>query len=109
STDLGSIKAPQEGRIRVFSTLNAPFTFAISLAIGIVFAISMRRRAAGMALFLLPVCVALALTFVRSAWLSLAVGLLVLAAAARGRAAGRTVAAIMVCLGAVVLIGGSNP
>lgn len=109
STDLGSIMAPQEGHIRVFSTLNSPFTFAILLAVGIMFAISARRRFGPGFLYMLPLVVALALTFVRSAWLSLVVGLIVYAAAAKGRAAGKTVAIVLVCLAGVVVVGSSNP
>ncbi len=109
STDLGSIKAPQEGHIRIFSTLNSPFTFAIVLAIGIVFGVSMRKRLGPALLYLVPLILALALTFVRSAWLSLIIGLIVYAAAGRGRAAGKTVAMILVGLVAVVVLGSSNP
>jgi putative inorganic carbon (HCO3(-)) transporter len=109
STDLGSIKAPQEGHIRVFSTLNSPFTFAILLAVGIVLGLSMRRRFIANLGYVLPLVVALALTFVRSAWLSLVVALIVYAAAAKGRAAGKTVAIVLVCLAGVVVVGSSNP
>ncbi len=109
STDLGSIQAPQEGHIRIFSTLNSPFTFAIMLVVGIFFLISMRKRFSSALLYFVPVIVALALTFVRSAWLSMVIGLIVYAAAAKGRAAGKTVAIILVCLVGVVVLGGSNP
>ncbi len=109
STDLGSIQAPQEGHIRIFSTLNSPFTFAILLAVGLVLSVSMRKRFSSALLYMLPLLVALALTFVRSAWLSLVIGLIVYAAAAKGRAAGKTVAIILVSLVAIVVLGGSNP
>jgi putative inorganic carbon (hco3(-)) transporter len=109
SAALGSIEAPQEDHIRVFSTLNSPFTFAIVLSVGILFGIAMRRRFALGLLTLLPLVVALALTFVRSAWLALVVGLIVYAGAGKGRAAGRTVAVVIVCLVAVVALGSSNP
>ncbi len=109
STELGSIEAPQEGHIRVFSTLNSPFTFAIVLAVGIMFAVAMRRRLGAKSLYMLPLIVALALTFVRSAWLSLVFGLIAYAAASKGRAAGKTVAVMLVCLFAVVVVGSSNP
>jgi putative inorganic carbon (hco3(-)) transporter len=109
SAALGSIEAPQEDHIRVFSTLNSPFTFAIVLAVGILFGIAMRRRFALGLLTLLPLVVALALTFVRSAWLALVVGLIVYAGAGKGRAAGRTVGVVIVCLVAVVALGSSNP
>lgn len=109
STDLGSIQAPQEGHIRIFSTLNSPFTFAITLVVGMLFIVAMRKRFTSALLYLLPMTVALALTFVRSAWLSLVVGLIVYAAAAKGKAAGKTVGIILVCLVGIVVLGGSNP
>ncbi|HKG18415.1 MAG TPA: O-antigen ligase family protein, partial [Candidatus Limnocylindrales bacterium] len=58
---------------------------------------------------MLPLIVALALTFVRSAWLSLVIGLIAYAAAGKGKAAGKTVAIILVCLAGVVVLGSSNP
>jgi putative inorganic carbon (HCO3(-)) transporter len=109
STDLGSIMAPQKNHIRVFSTLNSPFTFAITLSVGIMLGVSVRRRFLPGLVMLLPLIVALALTFVRSAWLSLVIGLIVYAAAGKGRAAGKTVAIILVCLAGVVVVGSSNP
>lgn len=109
STDLGSIMAPQEGHVRVFSTLNSPFTFAITLAVGLMFGFAARRRLGASLLIALPLLIALGLTFVRSAWLSLVVGVIVYAAAAKGRAAGKTVAVILICLAGIVVVGSSNP
>jgi hypothetical protein len=109
SAELGSIMAPQKDHIRVFGTLNSPFTFAITLSVGIMLGVSMRRRFLPGLVMMLPLIVALALTFVRSAWLSLVIGLIVYAAAGKGRAAGKTVAIILVCLAGVVVVGGSNP
>lgn len=109
ASGLGSIEAPQEGKIRVFGTLNAPFTFAMVLTIGMFFAIALRRRAGVKILIILPLVVALSLTYVRSAWLALVVGLIVYAFAGSDRSAGRTVVTIFVCLAAVVVVGGSNP
>jgi hypothetical protein len=109
SVDLESIGAPQEGHIRIFSTLNSPGTLGLVLAVGLVLGLSVRRRP-GLAVPATAVLAsALALTFVRSAWLALAFGLLVYAAAARGRSAGKLVGVIAVCLVALVVIGGSNP
>lgn len=105
---LNSLGAPQEGHIRVFSTLNSPFTFAIVLVIGILLGIAAKRRAGGAFLWFLPLLVALALTFVRSAWLALAVGVIVYAASVRGREAGRIVAIVAICIAGLVVVGGSN-
>lgn len=107
--DIASVESPQEGHIRSFSTLNSPFTFAITLTVGLLFALSWRRRFLLTMLYVLPLVVALALTFVRSAWLSLVIGLIVYAAAGRGRAAGKTVAVILVCLAGLMVVGSSNP
>jgi putative inorganic carbon (hco3(-)) transporter len=107
--DIASVESPQKGHIRSFSTLNSPFTFAITLTVGLLFALSLRRRFLVTMLFVLPVIVALALTFVRSAWLALIVGMIVYAAAGRGKAAGKTVAIILVCLAGLMVVGSSNP
>lgn len=107
--DIASVESPQKGHIRSFSTLNSPFTFAITLAVGLMFALAMRRRFLFMTLYVLPLVIALALTFVRSAWLSLVIGLIVYAAAGKGKAAGKTVAIILVCLAGLMVVGSSNP
>jgi len=109
SADLASIGSPQEGHIRVFSTLNSPGTFGLVLAIGVLLGLGVRRRAMVSVPATALVLTALALTFVRSAWLSLILGVVVFAAAARGRAAGKVVGVIAVCLVAAVVVGGSNP
>ncbi len=106
---LSSIGAPQEGHIRVFATLNSPFTFAIVLATGILLGLGVRRRAWPAVALTLPVVIALALTFVRSAWLALVVGILVFALSARGKAGGRIVAIMAICLVGLVVVGDSNP
>jgi putative inorganic carbon (hco3(-)) transporter len=106
---LGSVGAPQEGHVRVFSTLNAPFTFAILLSLGVFLGLSANRRSPVRQLVVLLFVVALALTFVRSAWLALVVGLIIYLASNRGSGAGRTVAVVVACVVAVVILGGSNP
>ncbi len=108
-SSLDSIESPQKGHIRIFGTLNSPFTFAMVLAIGLMFAVTLRKRASVKALVLVPLVVALALTFVRSAWLALIVGIIVYAAAGSDRSAGKTVSYVVFALFAVVIIGGSNP
>jgi O-antigen ligase len=108
---LGSLSAPQEGHIRVFSTLNSPFTFAILLAAGLLLWMGRRWgvRKTVLALVVAPVILALALTFMRSAWVALVVGLLVFAAAMRGGVARRVVLVVIVCIVGVVVVGSSNP
>jgi putative inorganic carbon (HCO3(-)) transporter len=104
---INSIGAPQEDHIRVFATLNSPFTFAIVLATAILLGLASRRRMSGVVLA--AVLVALALTYVRSAWLALAFGIVVFVFAARGRAAGRIVAVVAVCLVGLAVVGHGNP
>lgn len=109
TVDLASIGAPQEGHIRIFSTLNSPGTLGLVLAVAIVLGLGLRRRGSVTLLATLPLIAALALTFVRSAWLALVLGVLVYAASVRGRTAGRLVAVIAICLAALIVAGGSNP
>jgi hypothetical protein len=105
---LGSLGAPQEGHIRVFSSLNSPFTFAIALVAGILLGLGRRRRLSQASLATIPLIVALALTFMRSAWLALVAGLLVFAGAVRGKTAGRVVVVIIVCLVGLIIVGHGN-
>ena len=109
TVNLGSIGAPEADHIRVFSTLNSPGTFGLVLAIGILLGLGARRPASAIVPTTAILVLALALTFVRSAWLSLALGLIVFVAASRGRTAGKVVGVIAVCLVALTVVGGSNP
>jgi putative inorganic carbon (HCO3(-)) transporter len=109
TVDLSSIGAPQEGHIRIFSTLNSPGTLAAVLALAIVFTLPERGRPLLRAAVFAVGLLALALTFVRSIWLALVIGLLVYAAAARGRAAGKVVGIVAVVLVLVIGVGGSHP
>jgi putative inorganic carbon (hco3(-)) transporter len=109
TVDLQSLGAPQEGHIRVFSTLNSPGTLAAVLALAIVFMLPERGRPLARFVSFAVALLALALTFVRSFWLGLVVALLVYAAAARGRAAGRIVAMVALVLVLVIAVGGSHP
>lgn len=91
-----SVGAPEEGKVRVFSTLNAPAVLAIALALGLLLGL-VRRRVGPVSLALMAlVTVALALTYVRSAWLALVAGVLVLLAITRGRATPQLVALVAV-------------
>jgi hypothetical protein len=109
TVDLASIGAPQEGHIRIFSTLNSPGTLGLVLAVAIVLGLGLRRRGSVTLLATLPLIAALGLTFVRSAWLALVLGVIVYAASVRGRTAGKLVAVIAVCLATLIVAGGSNP
>jgi hypothetical protein len=109
TTTLSSLGSPQEGHVRIFSTLNAPFIFAALLGVGLLLGLAQRRRGGLGPLIILLLVVALALTFMRSVWLGTVIGLIVFAAAARGRAAGRIVMIVGVCLFALIVVGNSNP
>jgi len=109
TTTLNSLGSPQEGHIRIFSTLNAPYTFAAVLGVGLLLGLAQQRRVGFRSLITAILVVALALTFMRSVWLGTVVGLIVFAAAARGRAAGRIVVIVGVCLFALIVVGNSNP
>ncbi len=109
TTTLNSLGSPQEGHVRIFSTLNAPYTFASLLGTGLLLGLAQRRRPGLAPLIIALLVVALALTFMRSVWLGTVVGLIVFAAAARGRAAGRIVVIVGICLFALIVVGNSNP
>ncbi len=91
-----SVGAPEEGKIRVFSTLNAPGVLALVLALGLLLGL-VRGRVGPVSLALMTlVTVALALTSVRSAWLALVAGILVLLVITRGRATPQLLALLAV-------------
>jgi len=105
-----SVGAPEEGKIRVFSTLNSPGLLANVLALALLLQLSRRRPSAlsfaGVALAGL----ALALTYVRTAWIAFAVATAVLAFASRGRALPQilaTTAALALAIVVLTLTGGT--
>jgi putative inorganic carbon (hco3(-)) transporter len=85
TVDLQTAGAPEAGKIRVWSTMNSPGTFGLMLGLTVVVYLVARRfgplRAAGLGLVL----AALALTYVRSAWVALALTMIVLLVLSRGR------------------------
>jgi len=94
--DFVSVGAPEEGKVRVFSTLNAPGVLAVVLSLGLLLGL-VRRRVSPVWLALMAlVALAVALTYVRSAWLALVVGLLVLLMITRGRATPQLIALVAV-------------
>lgn len=91
TVDIVSIGAPEEGHIRVFSTLNSPATLAVVLSVTVLFVVSSRRLSALRSILLVLAITCLALTFVRSAVVGLVGGLIGLAIATRGQATTRVV------------------
>lgn len=94
--DFVSVEAPEEGEVRVFSTLNAPAVLAVVLALGLLLGLVRRRIGPVWLALMALVALALVLTYVRSVWLALAVGLLTLLVITRGRATPRLLALVAV-------------
>ena len=98
----GAFGQPAPLEVRVFSTMNAPATFATYLVAGLLFsfaALVEGTRNRRLALFAAPVGIlALALTTSRSLWLALIFGVLDLSAALPSRLRVRVVAAVLVTL-----------
>ena len=88
---LDSVGAPEEGRIRVFGTLNSPGTFAAVLGLTAVCLLAAKRLDPLRLLGLGLVLAGLLLTYVRGAWVSLVAAGLIVVLASRGRASGRLV------------------
>lgn len=88
-TNLVTASSPQSGHPRVFSTLNSPATFAMVAGVAMIALLTTRRFDALRILGLVLVAVALALSYVRGAWLGVAIALVALIFAGRGRAARR--------------------
>jgi putative inorganic carbon (HCO3(-)) transporter len=109
TTNFVTAGAPEEGHVRVWSTLNSPGTFGMTLGIGLVYALGSQRfgpvRLAAVAVMI----VALALTYLRSAWVALAVAALALLVASRGRYGPRIAVALAIAfVGVPALAGGGT-
>ena len=108
SVTFGSIGAPEQGHIRIFATLNSPATLAAILAFGILCVVSTDKARGLRPLLVGLFALALALTYVRAAWLAFVVALLVYAAAAGVRRPARVVAIVALVVAASIAAGGSN-
>lgn len=109
ASDFGTGGSDDQGRIRVWSTLNSPGTFASLMGVAALAYLTTRRLSAWTMVGSLAVIGALALTYVRSAWLGLVVALIALVLVSRGGALKRVVPLILIlaALGPVAL-GGST-
>ena len=98
----GAFGQPAPLEVRVYSTMNAPATFATYLVAGLLFAFAALvegTRNRRLALFAAPFGIlALALTTTRSLWLALVFGVLYLSAALPSRLRVRVVAAVVITL-----------
>ncbi len=97
SVDFITTGAPEEGRIRVFSTLNSPGTFAGVVGLAVCVVLTVRAVTPWRLLALSGVLVSLALTYVRSAWVALIAAVLVYLALTRGRGARRVAIGALGC------------
>jgi len=82
-----SIGTSSNGSVRAFGTLNAPGALAPLLGLSILCYLTVHGRRAPAALGFAVIGVALAVTFVRSAWIALAAAALAHIVASRGRSA----------------------
>lgn len=109
TADINSAGSLEEGRVRVWGTLNSPGTFAAILGLAAVAYVTLPRLTPARLVGALPIFGALALTYVRSAWFALVVAILAIAVVTRGAAA-RRVAAVGVVLAVLApfALGGST-
>jgi putative inorganic carbon (HCO3(-)) transporter len=89
ATGITSIGTASGGRVRIFSTLNAPGALAPLLGLSLLCYLTVHRRRGLVATGSAIIAVALALTYVRSAWLALVAAGLAHIVATRGRSAGK--------------------
>lgn len=101
TTGFVTATAPEADRVRIWGSLNSPATFAMVLTMALVGYMASRRIQATTLAGVALVATALALTYVRSAWVALAVAVVVLVMASRGRLAGRTAILVAILLVAV--------
>lgn len=109
TVDFTSIGAPEEGRVRVFSTLNAPGTLAAVLGVALLCVLASDRLSGGTLAGAALALVALGLTYVRGAWIAFAVAALVIAVLARTRAPRLLLGAGVLLVGAALVIGPATP
>ena len=101
--------APEDDRVRVFATLNSPGTFAMVLTLGVLAHLTRRRIGPAGLAGLVPLLAALALTYVRSAWVALVAGLLAFLVAGRGRALGRVALITALLVGGFAVVAAGSP
>jgi O-antigen ligase len=109
SVNFTTTGSPLLGHIRVWSTLNSPGTFAALAGVAVLCYLGSKRFTVLTLVAVGVVLVALALSFVRSSWVSLVVGVAVLAIASRGRGSGRLLGATAAVVGIVLAFAASSP
>lgn len=109
SVEFNSVGSPEDGRVRVFATLNSPGTLAAVLALAVVAILSARRLTAVKVASLAVLATALALTYVRSAWVALAAALVIFLLVGRSVAVVRVGAVLLVIAAGVPALAAVSP
>jgi len=107
SVDFTSIGAPETGKIRVFSTLNAPGTLAPILALALLCYLAINRVRIVVLISTVLALVAFALTYARGTWVAFAVAAVVLMILAPTRS-GRAIFALCGVLVLATMAAGSS-
>lgn len=101
--------APEDDRVRVWSTLNSPGTFAMLLGLALLAFLASRRFTVASLLGVAAIVVALALTYVRSAWIAIAAAAVVLVLARPRRLGPRVAVALAIAAIGVPTLGAGTP
>ena len=109
TSPLKSLGTKEEGDFRVFATLNAPGTLAFLLAVTVALTLAMRRLGARALITLGLALTCLGLTLMRAAWLGIAIAIITLLFASRGRLALRLGVIVVLTVATVVLLAGRSP
>jgi putative inorganic carbon (HCO3(-)) transporter len=109
TAELTSIGGPQKGHPRIWGTLNSPGIFAPVLGLSLVASFSIARERAERLVLIPPLVVALALTYVRTAWIALVVALIMMSMALRGKGALRVMVLVSIVVGVAIAISTVSP
>ncbi len=110
AVNITSVGVAGEGAgIRAFGTLNAPGTLAGVAALGLVWYLAFPRPGRGDAAGALLLVAALAVTYVRGAWIALLAAVIAHLLLTRGRSAPRVLTAAIAVVLAVGVSAGANP
>jgi putative inorganic carbon (hco3(-)) transporter len=109
ATDMGSLRAMEPGHYRAFGTLNSQVPLAVVLAVAVLVLIGSVRSSIVAVIAASLTGIALALTYVRSAWVALALAAAVLVVASRSREVLLRVGAVVLIAAALVGVGWGNP
>jgi putative inorganic carbon (HCO3(-)) transporter len=100
---------PEADRVRIWGTLNAPNTLGMVLGLALVAYLVADRFRLSRLLGIVTVVVALALTYVRSAWVALLVAVVALLVASRGRLVPRVAVTLAIALVGVPALAAGTP